>query len=160
MASIVISGDTSGTATLQAQAVAGNTVLTLPTTSGTFITTTGGVTPGTSGNLLVSNGTAWTSSAALVGLGFGGTTWNNVTSSRAGGTTYTNSRTYPIVVNLYVANAGSTMVAQAQVGSVLVASYNNAANYSSGSFSFIVPPGATYLLTITAGSLSFWSELY
>jgi hypothetical protein len=38
MASVVISGDTSGTATIQAQAVAGNTILTLPTTSGTLIT--------------------------------------------------------------------------------------------------------------------------
>jgi len=39
MASVVISGDTSGTATLQAQPIAGNTTLTLPTTSGTLITT-------------------------------------------------------------------------------------------------------------------------
>jgi len=36
MASIVISGDTSGTVTLSAPAVAGSTVLTLPTTSGTL----------------------------------------------------------------------------------------------------------------------------
>lgn len=39
MASVVISGDTSGTATLQAQAIAGNTTLTLPTTSGTVLVT-------------------------------------------------------------------------------------------------------------------------
>jgi hypothetical protein len=44
MASVVISGDTSGTATIQAQAVAGNTTLTLPTTSGTLITTASGQT--------------------------------------------------------------------------------------------------------------------
>ena len=44
MASIIISGDTSGSATLQAQAVAGNTTLTLPTTSGTLITTASGQT--------------------------------------------------------------------------------------------------------------------
>lgn len=44
MASVVISGDTSGTATLQAQAIAGNTTLTLPTTSGTLITTASGQT--------------------------------------------------------------------------------------------------------------------
>jgi len=36
MSSVVISGDTSGTVTLQAPAVAGSTVLTLPTTSGTL----------------------------------------------------------------------------------------------------------------------------
>jgi Pgp3 C-terminal domain len=37
--SIVLVGSTSGSCTLQEQAVAGNTVLTLPTTSGTLITT-------------------------------------------------------------------------------------------------------------------------
>ncbi len=64
MSSVVISGNTSGTITLDAPAVAGTTTLTLPATSGTFITTTGGVTPGSNGNLLTSNGTAWTSAAA------------------------------------------------------------------------------------------------
>jgi len=37
--SVVLLGSTSGSCTLQEQAVAGNTVLTLPTTSGTLITT-------------------------------------------------------------------------------------------------------------------------
>jgi hypothetical protein len=43
MSSVVISGDTSGSVTLQAPAVAGTTVLTLPATSGTVITGPGGV---------------------------------------------------------------------------------------------------------------------
>jgi len=38
--SIVLQGSTSGSCTLQEQAVAGNTVLTLPTTSGTILTDT------------------------------------------------------------------------------------------------------------------------
>jgi hypothetical protein len=43
MASVIISGDTSGTVTLQAPAVVGGApVLTLPTTSGTLITTASG----------------------------------------------------------------------------------------------------------------------
>jgi hypothetical protein len=42
MSSVVISGDTSGTVTLQAPAIAGTTVLTLPATSGTIITTASG----------------------------------------------------------------------------------------------------------------------
>jgi len=97
MSSVVISGDTSGSVTLQAPAVAGTTVLTLPATSGTVITGAGGVTsvasggtgastltannvilgngtsavqfvaPGTNGNLLTSNGTTWTSAAAPSG---------------------------------------------------------------------------------------------
>jgi hypothetical protein len=39
MSSIIISGDTSGTATIQAPSVAGTPTLTLPTTSGTILTT-------------------------------------------------------------------------------------------------------------------------
>lgn len=41
MSSVVISGDTSGAITLQAPAVAGNTTLTLPTTSGTVVVANG-----------------------------------------------------------------------------------------------------------------------
>jgi hypothetical protein len=46
MSSIVIAGDTSGTVTLQAPAVAGTTTLTLPATSGTIALTSGAVSPG------------------------------------------------------------------------------------------------------------------
>ena len=42
MSSVVISGNTSGTITLDAPAVAGTTTLTLPATSGTIVTTTSG----------------------------------------------------------------------------------------------------------------------
>ena len=41
MSSIVVAGDTSGTITLDAPAVAGTTTLTLPTTSGTIVITSG-----------------------------------------------------------------------------------------------------------------------
>jgi hypothetical protein len=66
--SIVLVGSTSGSVTLQEPAVAGTTVLTLPATTGTFITTTGGVAPSTAGNVLTSNGTAWTSAAPSGGV--------------------------------------------------------------------------------------------
>lgn len=57
MSSLVISGDTSGSVTLQAPAVAGTTVLTLPATSGTVITSASG-TAATATNLAGgSNGT-------------------------------------------------------------------------------------------------------
>ena len=42
MSSLVVSGDTSGSVTLQAPAVSGTTVLTLPATSGTVLTTASG----------------------------------------------------------------------------------------------------------------------
>lgn len=64
MSSIVVSGDTSGAITISAPAVAGTNTLSLPASTGTILTTTGGVTPGTAGNVLTSNGTTWTSAAA------------------------------------------------------------------------------------------------
>ncbi len=60
------------------------------------------VAPGTSGNVLTSNGTTWTSAtpATITGLGLNDTTqWNNVTGSRSFNTQYTNSRSYPIAVS-------------------------------------------------------------
>jgi hypothetical protein len=53
------SADNSGV--LQLASGTGNLV-TVPASTGTFITTTGGVAPSTAGNLLTSNGTAWVSS--------------------------------------------------------------------------------------------------
>jgi hypothetical protein len=62
---LVNTADNSGD--LQFQTQNGANTITLPNSSGTFITTTGGVTPGTAGNVLTSNGTAWTSAAPAGG---------------------------------------------------------------------------------------------
>jgi hypothetical protein len=77
MSSVIIAGNTSGTITLDAPAVAGTTTLTLPTTSGTVLASgtavtaaqggTGLTSVGTAGNVLTSNGTAWTSAAPSSG---------------------------------------------------------------------------------------------
>ena len=58
---LILQGSTSGTCTVNATAISGTAVLTMPTGTGTLISTTGGVTPSTSGNLLTSNGTTWVS---------------------------------------------------------------------------------------------------
>jgi len=165
MASVVISGDTSGTATIQAQAVAGNTVLTLPTTSGTILTNTGGVTPGTSGNVLTSDGTNWISSTGPIGVG---QTWTDVTASRAYGTTYTNSTGKPIAVSVSGTASGGGNGSFVQIayvnGNEIASQTSYAANagYRHSVF-FIVPNGATYSVTGTGGILSttlyLWSEL-
>jgi len=57
-----IKGTGGGTVTLDAGAASANSTLTLPNTSGTVINTA----PGTSGNVLTSDGTGWTSAAAKV----------------------------------------------------------------------------------------------
>ena len=80
MSSLVIAGDTSGSVTLQAPAVAGSTVLSLPATSGTVLTASGGA---TAGGVAYGNGTttafsaAGTSGQALVSGGAGAPTWGN-----------------------------------------------------------------------------------
>jgi len=51
MSSVVISGDTSGSITLQAPAVAGSTVLNLPATSGTLVSAGGALGTPSSGTL-------------------------------------------------------------------------------------------------------------
>jgi hypothetical protein len=119
------------------------------------------ISPGTSGNILKSNGTNWTSQV-LKGLGLGGETWNNVTSSRSSGTTYTNSFSYPIVVSATgsFANGGPSL--DIYVDNILVSTFNwqfNGAGARSGG-SAIVPPGSTYRLVFNGSGIQNWVELY
>jgi hypothetical protein len=62
MSSVVVAGDTSGSVTLQAPAVSGSTVITLPTTSGTMATLT---TPSFTTTIGVGNATPSTSGAGI-----------------------------------------------------------------------------------------------
>jgi hypothetical protein len=120
------------------------------------------VAPSTSGNVLTSNGTAWTSATptAVRGLGIGGEVWNDVTSSRALGTTYTNSRGYPIMISMYGSGAGSSST-QIYVNGTLVyqnnAQWNGAGAIPGGCL--IIPDGATYSASLSS-ALVKWSELY
>lgn len=63
MSSISVAGDTSGSVTLQAPAVAGSTVLTLPATSGTVLTS---ASSGTQGTSMVLIGSATASASASI----------------------------------------------------------------------------------------------
>lgn len=120
------------------------------------------VAAGTSGNVLKSNGTTWTSAAPTVvkGLGINGETWHDVASSRGFNSTYTNENTYPIAVSA-TATCAVTSEIHAYVSGVLVAWYqwqfNGCGSYG-GTF-IIVPPGATYRLDSGQGVYQ-WKELY
>jgi hypothetical protein len=74
MSSLVISGDTSGSVTLQAPAVSGTTILTLPATSGTVLTTASG-TAATATNLAggVAGAVPYQSGAGATGFSAAGT---------------------------------------------------------------------------------------
>lgn len=139
MSSIVIAGDTSGTCTLSANAVAGTTVLTLPTTSGVLYSTptagvipvaSGGtglatltannvligngtgnvafVAPGSSGNVLTSNGSAWTSVAAAA-FDAGTVLIFGQTSAPTGWTKLTNLDNYALRVVSGAASTGGSV---------------------------------------------------
>jgi hypothetical protein len=126
------------------------------------------ISPGTSGNVLVSNGTAWTS-GAIKGLGLGGEVWTAVTGSRAAGTTYTNSRSYPI---MFAVTATKSTSANTQGGLEMIVdgititntrsrTGNNIDYTATLSSTVIVPAGSTYSIALTSDtSLTAWNELY
>jgi hypothetical protein len=122
------------------------------------------VAPSTSGNILTSDGTTWTSATPAGGLGVS-QTWTNVGASRALGTTYTNSTGKPIQL-------GVTIRFPAQNNSVVSISINGTVIGTLGDdqasqpaillpIQIIVPNGATYAVTTTVGSpsISSWFEL-
>jgi hypothetical protein len=120
------------------------------------------VAPGTSGNVLKSDGTSWTSAAptAVSGLGLNGEVWNNVTGSRSFNTQYTNSRSYPIAVTARTTCSTSSAIAFI-VDGVTISNFNwqfNGCGSFGGGF-VIVPPGKTYQLD-SGQSVDFWRELY
>jgi hypothetical protein len=119
------------------------------------------IAPSTSGNVLTSNGTTWTS-AAPAGIGVG-QTWQNVTGSRAAGTTYTNSTGKPIFISVYGSGSPNAGVMSITVDGVSLGQQGSAA-VGSGVFystmTAIVPNGSTYSVNnVNNWSLRSWAEL-
>jgi hypothetical protein len=117
------------------------------------------VAPSTSGNVLTSNGTTWTSATPAGGIG-DGQTWQDVTSSRTMGTTYTNSTGKPIMLVAQAnRNGASTSGIGITIGGVFVpvcyGTNSDGGNTAVGSI--IIPIGATYVLSVTSEPLSSYS---
>jgi hypothetical protein len=120
------------------------------------------IAPSTAGNVLTSNGTTWASTAPVRGVGGTGTSWRDVTASRASATTYTNSNSYPIAVSASGSAANGGPAISILVDGVQVSYFNwqyNGAGARSGGF-VIVPAGSTYSLTFNGSGIAFWAELY
>ena len=123
--------------------------------NGTGAVTT--VAPGTSGNLLASNGTTWTSTVdKAIGVG---QTWQNLGGSRAVGATYTNTSGRPIQVIITLVNtSGAWFYIN---GNLVIRQFydvNTGAGQTGYSFvTGIIPDGSTYL--VTNGNLYTWYEL-
>ena len=125
------------------------------------------VAPSTSGNVLTSDGTTWTSATPAGGIGIS-QTWQSVIGSRSTGTTYTNSTGKPIMVSVSCQSTSSPGGAFGfQINGTRVAWQGAAQNASISSFSnitIIIPNGVTYLVesgSVSNGGIavSYWYEL-
>jgi hypothetical protein len=119
------------------------------------------VAPSTSGNILTSNGTTWTSAAATsIGVG---QTWQNVVGSRAAGTTYTNSTGKPIFISVGGSGSPNAGVMSMTISEVVIGRQGFSSvdsGVSNATISAIVPNGSTYKVNNISGwSLVFWAEL-
>ena len=87
-------------------------------------------------------------------------TWQDVTSSRSLGTTYTNSTGQPIMVNVYATNTGASQYITLTIGGVIVAKQQGDTTNGAAASSIcaIVPNGATYKVDGTR-TLNIWAEL-
>jgi hypothetical protein len=118
MASLVLAGDTSGSITVSAPAVAGSNTVTIPASTGTMALT-----------------------SDVIGVG---QTWQDVSASRTAGVTYTNSTGKPIMVaTRTTATAADFSIT---VSGVVAALCSNAAT-TRIFLTTIVPNGATYVVS-------------
>ena len=166
-----VTGNVSGTA---ATITGVNTISHGGTNNGSLAVTAGGVVytdgsafqnvgAGTSGQVLQSNGA---SAPTWVGGNIGvGQTWTDVTSSRALGTTYTNSTGKPIQlgVTIQFPSASNAVVSYSVNGTVIGTLGDNSGSQPALllPIQIIIPNGATYAVTTTTGSpsISKWWEL-
>ena len=170
MGNLTLNGATSGAITVSPPAVAGTNTLTLPAVTDTVTTNAATqtltnktlTTPAINNPTITGTGITFPSATVQTDAAIGyGQTWQNVAGSRVAGTTYTNSTTKPIMVNISLTSTSTGNSASFAVGGVTV--WSNSVSTSSGnyatSFSTIVPVGSTYILNNSNNSITAWTEL-
>ncbi|WP_227604593.1 phage tail protein [Acinetobacter sp. TGL-Y2] len=96
------------------------------------------------------------SASVVQGLGIN-QTWRNVTSQRAANTTYTNNRSVPIKVAIYLEAGGNNAYANLSVGGEFLFAFSNTTAWgTSRGGEITVPPYTTYRVD---GTFTKWSEL-
>lgn len=119
------------------------------------------VAPSTSGNVLTSNGTTWSSTTPTAsGFGIGQTLTNFSSSGRAMDTTYTNSTGKPIAV-MFAPIASGNLFAYAVIdgNNVEFQQFTPSGGGGCAAFFIMVPNGSTYRMTNAGNaSLSLWWE--
>lgn len=119
------------------------------------------VAPGTSGNVLTSNGSAWTSAAPAASTGTGTGTLTDVTASRVLATNYTNTGTTTrwVIVSCNVATGSGQIQVYATVNGVTAAFAVLAQNTVSQMISLTFPVPAGIVYRVSGGStLQQWYE--
>ena len=87
-----------------------------------------------------------------------GQTWQDVTSSRSSGATYTNSTSKPITAVVSLRDYGVSP-ATAFVGAIRVIYISDLSYNAAASFTFIIPAGSTYKFDYSPNPLESWVEL-
>lgn len=85
--------------------------------------------------------------------------WVSVTQSRSIGTTYTNSTNKPIFVSIILSSVSSGTQVIWYVGGGAINASTLQIAVTQLPIMFIVPPGQTYKLTSSSGSIGSWMEL-
>lgn len=97
------------------------------------------------------------STAAVNGIGVS-QSWQDFTSSRSAGVTYTNSTGRPIMVSV-IGSGSPDSGARLYINGVEIVRFVAGAANLNYTLSSIIPAGATYLVTLYYGSIVFWREL-
>ena len=109
-----------------------------------------------SGNISAPNLSGTNSGDGALSIGVG-QTWQDVTSSRVSGITYTNSTGKPITAAVNIIDAYTGSPASGFVGATRVFYTSNL--YVEEYFTFIIPAGSTYMFDYSPNPLQSWVEL-
>ena len=101
-------------------------------------------------------GTGGQALAAMSSLGYG-QTWQLPT--RFVGTTYYNLTGKPIQVSVQAWAVTGSVLMTMTISGVAISAYATPAASAPSYLSVIIPPGATYVLTMAGGTIYFWGEL-
>ena len=150
-------GDASGTWSID---ISGNAATATTATTATNATNATNVTGTIASDVTaitqaISNNSTKVSTTAFVqNIAFGrGQSWQDVTSSRAFGTSYSNSTDKAIMVYVGINSGGATPT----VDGIAFPTTSSANNNTQTTLSFIVPPGISY--SISGSGLNKWIEL-
>lgn len=88
-----------------------------------------------------------------------GQTWQNMTASRSGGSTYTNNTGKPITVIVSIRDANIFSGVLVYVGGVVIIDVDDVGAQGTTPYTFVVPNGSTYSVTVNSNTIRHWSEL-